>query len=1190
MAITSTQQEVLKIVVGLFNAVPGKSNFDGLSALLDGGMTSLQVAEALDDIPLFVNDIIGNAATVPAKVAILMNNFGLSTAGDLNPNSAASQANAFFTARIEGGATFGAIVHEAIQFLSTGSVPAEFADTAALLNNKAAVAEYYSVTKGLSASTLEGLQQIISKVTATTDVSTPAALDNVIAQATDSVAPEATAATFDYVENATDATVLGTVAATDNVGVTGFEIVSGNDSSFFAIDASGKITLTAAGVASAANDFEADPNSVTLGVVALDAAGNQSAAVDVILNETNVDDAAPALTAQVLSGNKAVLTFDEAFDSSSVPSGSSFTVVEDASTNVAVNSISVSGQIVTLTLATTPTGTVKVSYTPPGVAPLQDAAGNDVAAFSDKTLTVDVTAPTLSSSTPADNGTGFAIDSNLVLTFSETVQAGTGNIVITNAADATDTRTIAITDTTQVTFNGSTVTINPAADLQEGANYNVQIAATAIKDSVGNAYAGITDSTSLNFGTVGSTAVPLALTVNTDTITGTSANESIDGSSFISTTGARVQTLNNADRIDGGAGTDSLTLQLSAAVAVTPASLVGIETLNVEFIAADILNLINGDANIQTINSSNNAAVSTINNIQSKVATYNLSNITAAANTFTTTTTNTLLAGASDALAINLSNVAGVGGAVVPLSIGTVTAANGYETMTIASNGAIANSVSLTDGVATGLKTINVSGAQALTLTLLDTTVTTVNASSATGNQTLTVAAANGQNMTITGGSGNDIIGMSGTYTTSDIITGGVGTDRLTLTNAEAIGATTAQSNVTGIEVIGLSDGSAGTITLGNFGATGLRFGANTAGATSVNYAAGTGNTLDLQTFTGAGGAVTATVAGTATTDVLGVTIGSTAAGNIFGAALTANGAEAINLLSQGGANSFTALTMTDTAANQSLVITGDQNFTVIGAVRADSINASGMTGSATLTLTGGTGTTATTITGTGNADALNGSTAGDIINGGAGADTIANVITGTAATAGDVLTGGTGFDTFILRGDTASAAVATAYAAAANVTDYALGSSTTTTDILQLSGTIANYSGGSAFFAGVAAAAAGSTAIQSVGQNAAAAAVIAGVDLVKLTTGVATTGLTVQTAFNAAIGTATVTGLVAGDDIFVSFYDTTNSKMVVGLVDAGAGNTVVGTGDTVTLVGTIDMSAADYASLNANNLSIIGA
>lgn len=1190
MATIAQQLQIHGLVIGLFGAASGKANFDSLVALVDGGMTIPQLADALDSVPLFVNGVLGGKDTIQSQVDVLQNHYGLSSGGDLNPASAASQANAFFTARLEAGVSFGDIVVEANNFLS-GSVPAEFAATKALFNNKVAVAQHYSVTRGLSASTLEELQKVLSKVTAATDVSTPAALDAVIAAATDGTAPVATApAATNYAENATATTVLATVTATDDVAVTGFEIASGNDSGFFAIDATGKITLTTAGLTSAANDFETTPNSFTLGVQAVDAAGNKSAAVDVVLDVTDVDEQAPALTSQVLAGNKVVLTFDEAFDPASIPGAASFVVTESGATNIAVSAVTVSGQLVTLTLATTPTGTTKVSYTPPGTSPLQDAAGNDVVAFADKTLTVDTTAPALSSSTPADNATGIAKADNLVLTFSEAVQKGTGNIVITNAADATDTRTIAVTDTTQVTFSGSAVTINPAADLRAGASYNVQIAATAIQDAAGNAFAGITNSTTLNFATAAPVVTTVALTTGVDNVPGTAADETIDGSRAITPAGV-LDTLNNADSINGGGGANSLFAQFTVAGATTtPASVSNIQTINVEntTAGANTLSLVNGDSSVTTVKTANNLSAMTVSNIQSAPTTFEVFTTAAA---FTATVANAALTGASNTATLVLNNVT----AAAPITLGTVAAGSGYETLNVTSNGSVANSITLDDGLATSLATVNVAGANNLTLALTPATVTTVNASGYTGALTLGVAAGNTQAMTITGGAGNDVIGMAGTYTTADTINGGVGTNRLTLTNAEAVGALAVQANVSNINVIGLSTGLTGTVTVNNFGATGLLFGAAMAGAGTVNYAAGT-NSLDLQAFGSGGFALTANIAGTATNDVLNVIMGSSTLGlgNAFGGgAVTINGAETVNLLSQGAANTFGAgFTITDTAANQSLVITGNQSITFTGAVRADTIDASGMTGAATLTLSG-TGTTATTITGTGNGDILNGSTVGDIINGGAGADTIANVISGTAATAGDVLTGGAGFDTFILRGDVASAAIPAAYNVAAQVTDFTTGATATTTDILQLSATSANYTGGSAFWGGVAAAAAGATTVQTLATGA-TVAIGATTDLIKLTTGVATPGTTVQSAFDAAIGAAgALTGLAAGDDIFVSFYDTTNSRMVVALADDTDGSGVITNsagGDTVTLIGSINMSAADYASFGANNLSIIGA
>jgi hypothetical protein len=709
---------------------------------------------------------------------------------------------------------------------------------------------------------------------------------------------------------------------------------------------------------------------------------------------------------------------------------------------------------------------------------------------------------------------------------------------------------------------------------------------TDVATTVPTAAAVDTSVASMVAGSSAVTGQTYALTTGVDTVAGASTNDTIDGSRAITVAGV-LDTLNNADSIDGGAGTDTLFVQLTTGATVTtPASLKNVETIQIEDTGGgDTLNLVNGDSSVTKIITANNAGAVTVNNLRGIISDLEITNV---ANNVTIGV-GTGLSGTSDSLNLKLTNVSAGTVCVQPVAAGS-----GYETIKISSEGTVANVLTaLTDGLGTSLATVNVSGANALTLPLTDTTVVTVDANAATGILNLTVAAGNTQNMTITGGTVNDIINMNGTYTILDTINGGTGTDRLTLTNAEAVAATTTQSLVSNTEVINLSDGLNGAVAVNNFGATGLRFGgANMAGAGTVSYAAGT-DSLDLQTWASGGNNLIANIAGVATNDVLGVTLGSTTVANTFGAGtVTINGAETVNLLSQGGANSFgAAFTITDTAATQALVITGSQAITFTGAVRADSVDASGMTGTATLTLTGGTSTTATTITGTANADTLNGSTAGDITTGGAGADTIANVITGTAATAGDVLTGSAGYDTFILRGDLASEAVATGYAKAAYITDFAVGSTATATDILQLSATIGNYSGGSAFYAGVAANAAGATAIQNVAQNAAAVAAAGTTDLIKLTTAGATAGITVQTAFNNAIGTATVTTLVAGDDIFFTLYDSTNSRMVVGLVDATAGvNTTVQTGDTVTLIGTVAMTAADYSTFSQNNLSIIAA
>ncbi|KKN78160.1 hypothetical protein LCGC14_0352610 [marine sediment metagenome] len=134
-----------------------------------------------------------------------------------------------------------------------------------------------------------------------------------------------------------------------------------------------------------------------------------------------------------------------------------------------------------------------------------DTAGNAGAASAALAVTIDTTVPTLASSTPADNATGVAAGANLTLTFSEAIQAGTGNIVIDNGAG--DIRTIAVTDATQVTLSGATATINPTADLQAGGGYNVTYAAGVVQDAAGNSIAPVADPTALNF-TVAAAATP----------------------------------------------------------------------------------------------------------------------------------------------------------------------------------------------------------------------------------------------------------------------------------------------------------------------------------------------------------------------------------------------------------------------------------------------------------------------------------------------------------------------------------------------------------------------------------------------------------------------------------------------------------------------------------------------------------
>ena len=119
----------------------------------------------------------------------------------------------------------------------------------------------------------------------------------------------------------------------------------------------------------------------------------------------------------------------------------------------------------------------------------------------------DSTAPTLSSSSPADNATSISESANIVLNFSESVDAESGNITIKKTSDNSTIETIDVTSG-QVTGTGtSQITINPSVTLDSSTEYYVLIDATAFDDSSSNSYAGISSTTALSF-TTGDNTLP----------------------------------------------------------------------------------------------------------------------------------------------------------------------------------------------------------------------------------------------------------------------------------------------------------------------------------------------------------------------------------------------------------------------------------------------------------------------------------------------------------------------------------------------------------------------------------------------------------------------------------------------------------------------------------------------------------
>ena len=116
--------------------------------------------------------------------------------------------------------------------------------------------------------------------------------------------------------------------------------------------------------------------------------------------------------------------------------------------------------------------------------------------FGDKTVTLsytpaDTTPPTASTFTPSDTATAVGETSDIVVTFSEAIQKGTGTIEIRSvSATGTIFESYNAATSTNVTVSGSTLTINPTGTLLSNTKYYVLLPSGSVKDLAGNSYAG----------------------------------------------------------------------------------------------------------------------------------------------------------------------------------------------------------------------------------------------------------------------------------------------------------------------------------------------------------------------------------------------------------------------------------------------------------------------------------------------------------------------------------------------------------------------------------------------------------------------------------------------------------------------------------------------------------------------------
>lgn len=299
---------------------------------------------------------------------------------------------------------------------------------------------------------------------------------------------------FSTGENREAGALVGTATASDAVGVVSWAITGGDPDGFFAIDAaSGAITLTAAGAAAAANDFETGPNDFVLRVTATDAAGNAGTGTVAVavtnVNEAPVIDAAASLLDGAVTERPAGAP-GEGIETLAASGVLAFADVDVADTHVATAVPQGSGYRGTFVLAPpTTTGTTtdgEVGWT----FAVADAALADLAAgatlvqayevtvtdrggvFDTETVTVTITgandAPTLLASAPAPFVEAAAASAQPL--------AATGTLTAGDA-DRGDTLDIGFGFNDDLTWSGGT--LDPALAAALVAGFDAGATATA---------------------------------------------------------------------------------------------------------------------------------------------------------------------------------------------------------------------------------------------------------------------------------------------------------------------------------------------------------------------------------------------------------------------------------------------------------------------------------------------------------------------------------------------------------------------------------------------------------------------------------------------------------------------------------------------------------------------------------------
>jgi hypothetical protein len=292
---------------------------------------------------------------------------------------------------------------------------------------------------------------------------------------------------------------------------------------------------------------------------------------------------------------------------------------------------------------------------------------------------------------------------------------------------------------------------------------------------------------------------------------------------------------------------------------------------------------------------------------------------------------------------------------------------------------------------------LTISGDGAVDVSLLDAGLDEVNASANTGGVTLTRA---GAGQKVTGGSGDDVIGLAAAPT--DDVAGGEGSDTLIVDDDADIDTTAEQDFISGFETIRGTEAAAFVLDASAFSdltnvqvAGDSNFTVNSIADETVQVIGdGVGDVTVDVTAAKAGGsdAFTLNLDNSVLENGDGVDAGAIAAADIDNLTINSVGGN----LNDGEVQEIGSITGANNSDLEVLTVTGDTDLSVTtGASTLDTVNAADFTGAFTLNAAGGGQVNVTggsgddNLTGSGNADVIDGGAGNTVLTGGDGQDDV---------------------------------------------------------------------------------------------------------------------------------------------------------------------------------------------------------